>query len=104
MHTRRIEAQGFRGKLLDLERREGTSTRPTLSCVSHCNHATGGATALRASWLRLDLIPEGLPCRRVGGEELVQPPVALGIDRLSDLLKSVRFTLARTLGRSSVGW
>jgi hypothetical protein len=40
-----------------------------------------------AAWICLELIPEGLPGRRVDRKELVQALVARDIDRLRHLLK-----------------
>jgi hypothetical protein len=107
LHARRIEAQDCRGKLLDLDGREGRQgTRPHIERCEPLQPRDEMAQLRErwSSWIRLDLIPEGLPCRRVGGEELVQPLVTLGIDRLSDLLKE-RAVHGRphTLGRSPEG-
>ena len=57
-----------------------------------------------APGIRLELIPGGLPCRRVNGEELVQDRMALGTDRLGDLLKEPTVHgCPHTLGRPPEG-
>src|SRR4029450_3649297 len=90
LHARRVEAQGFRGKLLDLDGREGRQgTRPHIERREPLQPRDEMAQLRErwSPWIRLERIPGGWPCRRVDGEELVQYRMALGTDRLGDLLK-----------------